>query len=83
MAKKKKATSVKRFGPRYGRTIKAKLAKIEELQKQTYKCPSCHHVKVKRVSKGIWECKKCKAKFTSKAYTVAKLPVIKGETIEE
>jgi ribosomal protein L37AE/L43A len=29
-------------------------------------------MRVKRVAVGIWFCKKCKAKFTGKAYTLAK-----------
>ncbi len=77
--KKKENKSVKRFGPRYGRTLKEKLGKIETLKKKEYQCPKCHYNKVRQVSAGIWECKKCGAKFTSKAYTVAKLPTIKQE----
>ena len=80
MAKKKtKDGSVKRFGPRYGRTVKNKVGKIETDQKASYPCPVCHYPKVRRVSSGIWQCEKCEAKFTSKAYTVAKLPALKGE----
>jgi large subunit ribosomal protein L37Ae len=61
---------VKRFGVRYGRTLKHKLAKIEVEQKQQHKCPYCGKPKVSRVSFGIWQCDKCSAKFTAKAYTV-------------
>ena len=80
MAKKKaQHGSVKRFGPRYGRTVKNKVGKIETDQRQSYQCPVCHYKKVKRVSTGIWQCEKCNAKFASKAYNVAKLPTLKGE----
>lgn len=61
---------VKRFGTRYGRTTKHKLAKIEIEQKKDHKCPYCAKPKVHRVSFGIWQCEKCNAKFTAKAYTV-------------
>lgn len=84
MAKKKtQHGSVKRFGPRYGRTLKNKVGKIESMQKQAYQCPACHYAKVRRVSKGVWECEKCAAKFASKAYTVAKLPALKESQVEE
>ena len=68
---KKKLGSVKRFGPRYGTTVKIRLAKVEHEQKKLHKCPYCNAKKVKRVALGIWQCKKCKAKFTGKAYTIS------------
>ena len=63
---------VKRFGVRYGRTLKHKLAKIEIEQKQNHKCPYCAKPKVYRIAYGIWQCGKCKSKFTAQAYTVGK-----------
>ena len=72
MAKQSKLGSAKRFGPRYGRTLKHKLAKIEAIQRKKHKCPYCHAEKVKRKAMGIWECGKCKAKFAGKAYTIKK-----------
>ncbi len=77
MAKKAKYGSTKRYGTRYGRTLKEKVGKVEALQKKKYSCPSCNYLKVKRVSSGIWQCEKCNLKFTSKAYTVAKIPALK------
>lgn len=62
--------SVKRFGTRYGRTLKLKLAKIEVEQKQNHKCPYCGKLKVSFVSFGVWHCDKCKSRFTARAYTV-------------
>ena len=73
MAETKKLGSVKRFGARYGRRTKEKLAKIEAIQKSKHKCPYCHAMKVKRLSMGIWNCKKCGAKFTGKAYSLKKI----------
>ncbi|PLW79919.1 50S ribosomal protein L37ae [Candidatus Woesearchaeota archaeon] len=69
---KKSTLSTKKFGPRYGRTTKAKYAKIDSMQKASYKCPYCNHVKVKRENLGIWQCGTCNSKFTSKAYMVPK-----------
>lgn len=75
--------TTKRFGSRYGGGVKYVFAKIEALQKAKYKCPYCHNIKVKRVSKGIWQCKKCEAKFTGKAYTLPKKIALKQEALEE
>jgi large subunit ribosomal protein L37Ae len=62
--------SVKRFGTRYGKTVKQRLANIEEKARQTYKCPYCRYKKVERQASGIWHCNKCDRTFTGKAYTV-------------
>ena len=67
--------STKRFGARYGARLKKKFAEIESQQKMTYPCPYCTYVKVKRVSMGVWQCKKCEAKFSSKAYSVGKVEI--------
>ena len=72
MVKIKGLGSIKRFGSRYGRTVKLKLAKVEKEQRKKHKCPYCNSMQVKRVSAGIWFCKKCNAKFTGKAYTLSK-----------
>ncbi len=72
MASEKVFGSIKRFGPRYGRTVKKRLAKIESMQKEVYTCPYCSKRAVKRVSSGIWRCSKCGSLFTSKAYSVEK-----------
>ena len=71
--------STKRFGARYGRTIKEKYAKIETEQRKLHKCPYCSKIKVKRESAGIWHCKKCNSTFTGKAYTLSKRSVASGE----
>lgn len=71
-----------KFEARYGRTNREKFNKIDSLQKATYACPFCNYMKVKRLSMGIWQCEKCKAKFTSKAYTVTKTS-IRAEDAEE
>jgi large subunit ribosomal protein L37Ae len=82
MAEVKKLGSTKRFGTRYGRRTKEKFAKIEAVQKSKHKCPYCHAMKVKRVGVGIWNCRKCGAKFTGKAYSIKKI-VIKEEKEEK
>lgn len=77
-SKKTEYGSVKRFGPRYGRTLKRKTGKIEQMKNASYECPACHYKKVHRETKGVWLCDKCGAKFSSKAYTVAKMPLLKS-----
>jgi len=72
MAKKQMQGSTKRFGARYGRTVKNKLDKIESQAKAVYKCPYCSAKNVKKQMAGIWKCSKCNKKFTSKAYSVDK-----------
>ncbi len=61
--------SYKRFGARYGPTLKKRFAKIEALQRGKHKCPYCNKTAVKRVAVGIWHCRKCTATFAGKAYT--------------
>jgi large subunit ribosomal protein L37Ae len=89
-----KLGSAKRFGARYGSKTKHKFAKIEKEQRKRHKCPYCNAIKVKRLSVGIWHCGRCNAKFTSRAYTVAKtiiveehveaeVPVAESEVVEE
>lgn len=79
----KKLSSTKRFGSRYGRRIRHKLAEVEYEQRKPKRCPYCSDLKVKRLAVGIWFCKKCKTKFTGKAYTLAKKIRIKEELPEE
>ena len=70
MAVEKKAGSTKRYGARYGKGLKIKAGMIEHQYRQKQKCPYCRKVGVKRVAVGIWNCKKCGAKFTGKAYSI-------------
>ena len=83
MAKKNVLGSAKRFGARYGRTIKHRLAKVEANQRKATKCPFCLYNKVKRLSLGIYKCSKCDAKFASKAYTIAPIKKILQEKKEQ
>ena len=70
-------SSVKRFGARYGRKLKLKFSKIETEQRKLHKCPYCNKIAVKRVAVGIWNCRKCNAKFTGKAYSISKKIIAK------
>ena len=72
MADVKNLRAGNRFGARYGKRNRDKVAEIELGYKKPQKCPYCHYIRVSRVSVGIWHCEKCDAKFTSRAYTLNK-----------
>jgi large subunit ribosomal protein L37Ae len=69
MGRTKKVGLTGRLGPRYGRRVKVMLKTIEKKQKVLYVCPSCKRKSLKRISAGIWKCKKCNAKFAGGAYS--------------
>jgi large subunit ribosomal protein L37Ae len=69
-SKSKKTKSAGRFGARYGKRVKAKLVAVETKQKVKQKCPFCGKKGVKRLSKGLWQCKKCNKKFAHDAYYI-------------
>lgn len=77
-----KFPSTKRFGSRYGKTVKNKFGAIEALQRKKYVCPSCSRERVRRENLGIWSCEKCGYKFSSKAYTVGKVQKIQSRITE-
>jgi len=67
MTKTKKVSSAGRFGVRYGKKIRENVLLVERRQKKKQECPFCKKI-AKRLAKGIWQCKKCKKKFTGGAY---------------
>ncbi len=69
MGRTKKVKSAGRFGSRYGKKVRSKIIDVESKQKGWHKCPFCNADKVKRVSVGIWQCRKCDIKFAGRAYT--------------
>ena len=70
-----KAGTSGKFGARYGVVVRNRVKTIEAHQKKSHECPVCHHDSVKRVSSGIWYCKRCGTKFAAEAYS----PVPKKE----
>ena len=61
--------STRRFGARYGRRVRDRLGSIEKTLRSNHQCPYCKAKSAKREAAGIWNCKKCGAKFSAKAYT--------------
>jgi large subunit ribosomal protein L37Ae len=74
-----KAGTAGRFGARYGVVVRKLTKDIEKIERSRSECPTCHHVAVKRVASGIWECRHCDAKFAAAAYS----PVSKKITTKE
>jgi large subunit ribosomal protein L37Ae len=72
MGKTKKAGLSAMFGARYGANVRKKWRLIMEKQKGgQLKCPKCETKgSIRRVSTGIWYCRKCNAKFTGGAYDI-------------
>lgn len=85
----KKVGPTRGLGPRYGATVRKRYIKIVTEMKKEHKCPQCGFKRVKRVSVGVWKCRKCSLTFAGGAYTpttklgaVAKR-VAKGMPVEE
>ncbi|MFQ6128761.1 MAG: 50S ribosomal protein L37ae [Thermoplasmata archaeon] len=69
MTRKTKKTGISgRFGPRYGVTIRKRIRDVEQEKVKKHLCPSCNHRAVKRVSTGVWRCRKCGITFAGGAY---------------
>jgi large subunit ribosomal protein L37Ae len=68
MGSTKKVGITGRYGPRYGSIVRKRVKKIEERMKLSHKCPMCRNKSVKRISAGIWHCRKCNITFTGGAY---------------
>lgn len=65
---RKKIGHAGKFGPRYGMRLRRKWEEIEEKQRIFHECPVCKKISVKRIASGIWECRRCGAKFSGGAY---------------
>ncbi|XGI83692.1 50S ribosomal protein L37ae [Halorutilales archaeon Cl-col2-1] len=62
--------SAGRFGARYGRVARKRVADIEDEMNKDHDCPDCGAEKVSRTDTGIWECGKCGYRFTGGSYQV-------------
>ena len=68
MGKTKKVGAAGKYGVKHGRKIRERLLKVHKEQKKKHICPECFKPGLKRLAPGIWQCKKCGAKFAGKAY---------------
>ncbi len=85
----RKVGATRGLGPRYGATVRKRYIKVVTEMKKSHRCPQCGFSRVKRVSVGVWRCRKCGLTFAGGAYTpTTKLGIVagrvaKGAPIEE
>lgn len=60
--------SAGRFGARYGRVARKRVAEIESDMHDDHDCPECGSSSVDRQGTGIWQCGKCSYKFAGGTY---------------
>lgn len=60
--------STRRFGARYGSTVRKRVEKIERKKKRKYMCPNCKKRTLRWISIGLWECRKCGFKMAGAAF---------------
>ena len=69
MGRTKVAGSAGRYKARYGSTLRKKIALIESRMRAPHRCPRClTSRKLRRISIGIWTCRKCGYTFTGGAW---------------
>lgn len=81
MAKTKKVGITGRYGTRYGSRTRKRVRVIEEGMKAPNKCPVCETKIAKRISTGIWQCRKCGAKYTGGSYRQTTQPGLESHRI--
>ncbi|MCS7109867.1 MAG: 50S ribosomal protein L37ae [Candidatus Caldarchaeum sp.] len=59
----------KGVGARYGSTLRKKWAEVVSASRASYVCDRCGARKVRRVSVGVWQCRRCGYKFAGQAYS--------------
>jgi large subunit ribosomal protein L37Ae len=60
--------SAGRFGARYGRVARRRVAEIEADMNADHTCPECGEARVDRQGTGIWQCNDCGYKYTGGTY---------------
>jgi len=60
--------SAGRFGARYGRVARRRVAEIESDMNDDHACPECGSDAVDRKGTGVWQCGKCDYKFAGGTY---------------
>lgn len=60
--------SAGRFGARYGRVARKRVAEIESDMHDDHVCPECGSDRVDRQGSGVWQCGRCDYKFAGGTY---------------
>ncbi len=70
MARRTKVVGIAgRFGPRYGATLRKRWKEVMEKRYADHQCPFCGaRGYVKRISVGLWTCRKCGSVWAGGAY---------------
>ncbi len=55
---------------KYGVRVRNRVDAIISLRSKKYKCPRCKKLAMKRLSSGIWECKRCNLEIADNAYNL-------------
>lgn len=66
--KARRTGSAGRFGARYGRVARRRVADIERAMRTEHACPSCGETRVARKGTGIWTCEACDYTFAGGSY---------------
>jgi large subunit ribosomal protein L37Ae len=69
--KVKKVGPAGSFGTRYGTVSRRRYAEVVAGMRLPHECPRCHVRAVKRLTVGVWSCRKCGVKFAGGAYLPA------------
>ena len=78
----KKVGTSGRFGPRYGVTVRKRIADVEAVTKGRHECPVCHGAALGRSATGIWICRRCGAKMASSSYMPTPPAAVRREVAE-
>ncbi|WP_135827933.1 50S ribosomal protein L37ae [Halorussus halobius] len=65
---KSRTGSAGRFGARYGRVARKRVADIESDMNDEHACPDCGAERVERQGTGIWQCGSCGYKYAGGSY---------------
>ena len=66
--KDRRTGSAGRFGARYGRVARRRVAEIESDMRDEHACPECGEKRVDRQETGVWTCGSCGYTFTGGTY---------------
>ena len=64
------------MGPRYGIRIRRRVLDLDRSRGEPAACPRCSTVTMGRVASGVFECRRCHARFASGAYLFTPPPPI-------
>ena len=64
----KKAGPAGSLGARYGVKVRRRIREVLQQKGRWHECPRCRHPSVRRVSTGVWRCRRCDHTFAGGAY---------------